>query len=159
MRSLATVASFALVLSASPVWSQVAAPRPAGQAPAPQRPAAPPAQPPAQTAPAPAPAPAAQTPPPPPPVFPAGAKVGVVNLQQIAALSSEGKASTARINQLIQRKQVEGQQKTKALADNQTKLQQSGALMNETARTALEKEIDRQTRENERFQQDAQAEL
>jgi outer membrane protein len=82
-----------------------------------------------------------------------------VSLQQIASLSVEGKAATARIQATIQKKQTEGAQKAKQLADNQTKLQQSGALMSEAARTALEKEIDRQTREGERFQQDAQAEI
>ena len=45
---------------------------------------------------------------------------------------------------LIQKKQTEGQQKSKALQDNQQKLEQGGALMNDAARAALQKEIDRQ---------------
>jgi outer membrane protein len=135
------------VLAASSVFAQAASQPPAGQAPATPRPAA---APPVQT-------PAA--PPAPAPVFPPGARIGVVSLQQIASLSADGKAATARIQATIQKKQTEGAQKAKQLADNQTKLQQSGALMSEAARTALEKEIDRQTREGERFQQDAQAEI
>lgn len=153
MRRVVAAASVAIVLAASPAFAQAAAQQPAGQAPATPRPAAPPAQtpatPPAQATPAPA----------PPAVFPPGARLGIVSLQQIAALSVEGKAATARIQATIQRKQTEGAQKAKILADNQTKLQQSGALMSEVARTNLEKEIDRQTREGERFQQDAQAEI
>ncbi|OFV90983.1 MAG: hypothetical protein A3G76_16030 [Acidobacteria bacterium RIFCSPLOWO2_12_FULL_65_11] len=152
MRSVVTAASLALVLSASHGFAQAAAQQPAGQAPAAPRPAAPPAQ-------APAAPPVQAAPAPPPPVFPQGAKAGIVSLQQIAQLSAEGKSLSARIQQLIQRKQTEAAQKSKALTDNQTRLQQSGALMNEVARTALEKEIDRQQREAERFQQDAQAEV
>lgn len=150
MRSVVAAASLAIVLAASSGFAQAVAQPPAGQAPATPRPATPPAQTPAAP---PAAAPA------PPPVFPPGARIGIVSLQQIAALSSEGKAATARIQALIQKKQNEGVQKAKLLSDNQTKLQQSGALMSEVARTNLEKEIDRQTREGERFQQDAQAEI
>src|SRR5262249_25900330 len=45
------------------------------------------------------------------------------------------------------------------LQGNQQKLQSSGSVMNEAARGQLEKEIDRQQKEIERFQQDAQAEI
>jgi outer membrane protein len=145
MRGLAIAAPLVLLLSAAPVFAQ-AAPRPA---------------PAGQAAPRPAPQPAPQVAPPlaPPAPFPAGAKIGLVNLQQIAQLSSDGKAATAKIQAFVQKKQSEGAAKTKALQDNQTKLTQSGALMNETARTQLEKEIEKQTVEGQRFEQDAQAEV
>ena len=84
----------------------------------------------------------------PPPPFPQGAKVGLVNLQQIASLSVEGKASTARVQALITKKQTEAAAKAKALQDNQTKLQQGGALLNDAARAQLEKDIERQTGRN-----------
>src|SRR6185369_9640834 len=148
MKVVVLAASLALVLSAAPVFAQAA--RPAQ--PAPVRPT-------------PAPAPAAQapapvTPPPSPPApFPAGAKVAYVNLQQIANLSVEGKNLTAQVQALMQKKQNEAAAKQKALADNQNKLQQSGALMSDAARTALEKDIERQNVEGQRFQQDAQAEI
>ena len=110
------------------VWSLSAAP---GHA---QAPAAPPAaQPPAQTAPAPQ----------PPPVFPQGAKIGIVNLQLIAQLSVEGKASTAKVQALIAKKEGEAAAKAKQLQDNQTKLQQGGPLLNDAARAQLEKEIEK----------------
>jgi Skp family chaperone for outer membrane proteins len=154
------LAALALVLSATSAYAQAAGQQPAGQPPA--RPAQPaqttprPAAP-AQTAPAPAPAPAPVLPPQAP--FPAGAKAGFVNLQAIAQLTAEGKAAAAKVNALAQKKQTEGAAKSKALQDNQTKLQTSGNVMSEAARGQLEKEIERQTVEGQRFEQDAQAEL
>lgn len=145
MRGFVIAAPLMVVLSAGPSFAQVA------QAPAPQTQTAKPA-PPAQTAPAP-------TPPPAPAPFPAGAKVGLVNLQAVAQLSADGKAASARVNALIQKKQSEGAEKAKQLAANQQKLETGGGVMTDAARAALEKEIDRQTREGERFQQDAQAEV
>ena len=137
-------AALALGLSAAPVFAQAAA----GQAPA--RPAAPRPAPAPLAAPAP---PAVQAP------FPAGAKIAYVNLQQIAVLSAEGKALTAKVQALMQKKQTDAATKSKQLADAQAKLQQSGALMSEVARTALEKDIERMNVEGQRFQQDAQTEI
>jgi outer membrane protein len=82
-----------------------------------------------------------------------------VNLQQIAGLSAEGRASSARVQALVLKKQNEAAAKTKQLQDNQTKLQQSGSLLSEAARAQLEKDIERQNVEGQRFQQDAQAEI
>ena len=127
--------------------------------PAPPKPATPtlgaPAQPPQIPAPAPAPAPAPQ----PPAPFPAGAKIAFINPQAIFQQSADGKAGLARVNTLIQKKQKEGEDKAKLLQANQQKLQTSGGFTIEAARAQLEKEIDRQQKEVERFQQDAQAEI
>jgi len=131
-----SVLVLALLLSAAPAFAQAAAQPPA-------------AQPQAQPAPVPQ----------PPAAFPQGAKIGLVNLQQIAALSVDGKASTAKVQALITKKQGEAAAKAKQLQDNQNKLQQSGALMNDAARAQLEKDIERQTVEQQRFEQDAQAEV
>ena len=136
-----------LALSAAPVLAQGVAP----------------AQPPApKTTPTPAPTPAAPaaTPAPAPPVpFPVGAKVAFFNPQVVFQASADGKASVARVNALIAKKQKEAEDKAKLLQGNQQKLQTSGSVMNEAARTQLEKEIERQQKEGERFQQDAQAEV
>jgi len=162
MKGFAIAVAAAFVVSASPVFAQAQA----GQAPA-TRPAAP-AQPPATARPAqPAPAqpaPAQATPTPPAPVpqavpFPAGAKVGFVNLQAIAQLSADGKAAAAKVNALAQKKQTEAADKAKALQTNQQKLETSGSVMSEAARAQLQKDIERQTVEGQRFEQDAQAEL
>jgi len=145
MKGAAIAASLAVVLSAAPVFAQAA-----GQAP---RPAAPAPAPPAAAQPAPAPAP------PPPPPFPAGAKIGFVNLQQVANLSGEGKISTGKVQALMAKKQTEAQTKSKALADAQAKLQSSAGILSDAARAQLEKDIERMNVEGQRFQQDAQAEI
>ena len=134
MRGFAIAASLALVLSAAPTFAQT-----------------PPAQPPAQAAPPPAPQPPAP--------FPAGAKIAFVDFQRIAQESAEGKSSAQKINALIQKKQTEGSEKAKKLQTDQAKLQQTGSVMSDAARTQLEKDIERQQVEGQRFQQDAQAEI
>lgn len=145
MRGSAIVASLALsvwALAAVPVFAQAA-----GQAkPAPA--AASPAAPPAQAA-----------PPQPPLVFPAGAKLAFINPQRVFQDSVEGKAAVGRINALIAKKQKENDERTKLLAGNEQKLQTSGGVMSDTARTQLEKEIEKQKLDGQRFQQDAQAEI
>lgn len=156
MRGSALAASFALAamtLGAAPVLAQQppAQPPPAQTPPAQPRPAAP--APPATTAPTPTPAPR------PPEPFPAGSKIAFINPQAIFQQSVDGKAALARVNALIQKKQKEGEDKAKLLQGNQQKLSTSGSVMNEAARTQLEREIDRQQKEIERFQQDAQAEI
>jgi Skp family chaperone for outer membrane proteins len=140
MRSVVVVLgafSLVLMLSAGPGYAQAPAQTP------------PPAAPPAQPAPAPQ----------PPAAFPQGAKIAIVNLQQIAQLSNEGKASTAKVQALISKKQAEAAAKAKQLQDNQNKLAQGGTLLNDAARGQLEKEIEKLQVEADRFQQDAQAEI
>ena len=147
MRGFVIAAAFAL--SASPVFAQApgqAPARPAQPQTAPARPATPPAAPP-------------QFVPPPQVPFPAGAKMGFVNLQAIAQLTADGKAAAAKVNALATKKQTEGADKAKALQANQTKLQTGGALMSDAARGQLEKEIERMQVDGQRFEQDAQAEL
>ena len=135
MKGFAIAATAAVLMTASPVFAQA----PVGQAPA--RPAAP-------------------TPAPQPPApFPQGAKVGFVNLQAIAQLSSDGKAAAAKVNVLAQKKQTEAADKAKLLQSNQQKLETSGSVMSDAARGQLQKDIERQTVEGQRFEQDAQAEL
>jgi outer membrane protein len=151
MRGSATAASIALTLfalSAAPVFAQPPAPAPAQAKPAQPTPAA--AQPPA-------PAPTAPAQPPAP--FPQGAKVAFFNPQLVFQSSADGRAAVTRVNALIQKKQTENADKAKLLQGNQQKLQTSGSVMNEAARVQLEKEIEKQTKDAERFQQDAQAEI
>lgn len=141
------------------VWLAIAVAAPlSAQAPAQPKPAPPaPTSPAAQPSAPPKPAPPAPAKPPAP--FPPGAKIGYVNLQVIAQLSAEGKAANGKVQAATQKKQAEIADKTKALQASQQKLQTGGTVMNEPARAALEKDIDRQTRELERLQQDAQTDL
>jgi outer membrane protein len=103
----------------------------------------------------------AQTPPPatavPPPQAPL--RMAFLDLQRIAAESSEGKVASGRVQELTKKKGAELQEKTKALQTNQQKLQQGGAVLNDAARAQTQKEIDRLTVEIDRFQEDANAEV
>jgi Skp family chaperone for outer membrane proteins len=148
MKGSAIVASLALVLSAAPAFAQTPAQPPAQPKPAQPAPAQPPAAPAPTVIPAQPPAP-----------FPAGAKIAFFQPEVVFQNSADGKAAVARIQALITKKQGENADKAKALQTNQQKLQTTGSVMNEAARAQLEKDIERQTKEAERFQQDAQAEI
>jgi Skp family chaperone for outer membrane proteins len=145
----------ALLVGAMTAFAQAPAVPPAGQAPAQPKPTAPAQPAPKPAAPAPSPAP----PPSPPKPFQQGAKVAFVNLQAVFQLSADGKAAAAKVQSLTTQKQAQIAERQKLLQANQQKLQTGGSLMNEQARGQLEKDIEKQTRELERFQQDAQAEL
>ena len=119
-------------------------------------PAQPPVKPTSPTTPAPAPttpAPAAA-----PAPYPEGAKIAYVDLQAVASASNEGKAATGKIQELEKKKIGEIQAKNKLLEDARTKQTTGGSLMNEQARLALDKEVDKLTREVQYMQQEAQAE-
>jgi len=86
-----------------------------------------------------------------------GVKIAVFDPQVAFQQCAEGKADLTRLNVLAQRKQAENTDKQKQLQANQQKAQ-SGVLTPD-ARVQLEKEIERQQVELQRFQQDAQAEI
>jgi outer membrane protein len=126
----------------------------------------------AQTAPTPAPntqkptTPAPATPAAPPPAaaeaprpYPEGAKIAYIDMQGIASGSAEGKAFSARIADLTKKKTAEIAEKSKTLDSAKQKQQSSVGIMNDTARLALEKEIDKLTREVQFAQQEAQSEV
>ena len=141
-----------LALSAGTALAQTpATPAPGTQKPAAPSPATPPAAPAAQ-----APPPAAATPPKP---FPEGAKIAYVNVQAIASNSVEGKSATSKLDDLRKKKTADIADKNKALAAAQTKLQQGGSVLNDAARGALEKDIEKMNREIQFAQQDANTEL
>jgi Skp family chaperone for outer membrane proteins len=144
---LIVIAAVSLVLASGPVRAQTP---PAQQPPAQNPPAA--QQPPTTT-------PATQqpaTPAQPPKPFPEGAKVAFVNINAIAGGSTEGKAATAKIQEFIKKKNAEIQGKAKALEGMQAKLQQNLSVMSDQARSQLEKDITRVTRELQSAREDAQ---
>lgn len=151
MRSLKTliVAGVLSTLAAGSAWAQTTPP-----AQPPSKPTQPPAtgQPPATT-PAPAPPPAAAAPRP----YPEGAKIAYVDIQAIASTSAEGKAATGKLQELEKKKVAEIQAKNKQLEDARQKQQTSSTIMNDSSRLALEKEVDKLTREVQFLQQEAQA--
>lgn len=141
MRQSALAATLALLLGSA--FPAAQAPGQAAQAPA---------QPPAQV-PAPAPQPA------PPRPFPEGAKVAFVNIQRVANESAEGKAATAKVKELNDRKLAELGERQKNIQAAQQKLQQNLSVLSDTARAQAEKDIERQQVELQRATQDAQAEV
>ena len=86
-------------------------------------------------------------------------RMAFVDLQRIAAESTEGKAASAKVQALTQKKSAELSGKQKALQANEQKIQQGGAVLSADVRMQAQKEIDRLTVEIDRFQQDANAEV
>ncbi len=160
MRVLKTMSVIALgiVLTAGAAWAQTPPPatqKPAAQPPATQKPAAETQKP---AVPAPSPAPEAAKPRPPAP-FPEGAKIAYVDFNYIAATSEEGKAASAKIQELQKKRAAELTAKQKELQGRQEKLQQGLSVMNETARASAEREIEKLQRELQFAQQDAQSDV
>jgi Skp family chaperone for outer membrane proteins len=163
MKRSVVVAAAGVMLAGVLTSAQAPQPAPAsGQAPppAPQaKPTPPPTPPPGQPA-----APSAQpaTPPPapaPPRPFPEGAKVGYVIVQRIANESSEGKAATARLQALQQKKAAELNEKNKQLQTAQQRLEKEASVLSAAAAAELQKQAEKLQVEIQRFQQDAQQEL
>jgi outer membrane protein len=100
--------------------------------------------------------PAPQTPPAP---FPEGAKVAFVVLQRIANESADGKAASAKIQALQQKKAAELAEKQKQLQAIQAKLEKEGSVMSSTAQADLSKQAEKLNTDIQRFTQDAQQEL
>ena len=143
MKGFAFGAALILVGTVAAASAQTPAP--------PQKPAAP--------AQAPAPQPPAPQPPPPPAPFPEGAKWAFVVLQRIANESADGKAATAQIQGLQQKKAAELTEKQKQLQGIQAKLEKEASVLSPTAQADLAKQAERLNTEIQRFTQDAQAEL
>ena len=110
-------------------------------------------------------APAAPTPPPAqaaPPVqrpFPTGTKYAFVNIQRIAAESSAGKTLAGKVQALNQQKVNELNEKNKSLQATQQKLEAGASVLSPTAAAQLQKEIERQQVDIQRFTEDAQQEV
>jgi outer membrane protein len=112
----------------------------------------------------PTPAPTLQKPatppaPQPPRPFPEGAKFAFVDIQVIASNSAEGKAATAKLDELRKKKNTELQSKATALKGMQDKLQAGGSVLSDSARAQLQKDIEKGQRDLEYAQQDAQTEV
>jgi outer membrane protein len=103
----------------------------------------------------------AQTPQPATPasVAASGGKFAFINIQRVASESSEGKASTAKVQALNQQKVQQLNEMNKKLQGDQQKLQSQASVLNDATRAQLERDIDRQQKEIQRFTQDAQEEV
>jgi Skp family chaperone for outer membrane proteins len=141
LKTMIVIAALGIVLTAGPAYAQATPP------------ATPPAQPPATQQPA-APAPTQPAPRP----FPEGAKIAYIDLQYIASNSAEGKSATTRIQEFAKKKTAELEGKQKALETARNKLLQGGTVLSDQARSQMEKDIDKMTRDLQYAQQDAQSE-
>ena len=151
---LSIIAVALTVALATPGLAQTQTTPPKPQTPT-QTPPAPKPTLPAPTAQPEAPKPAPQ----PPAPFPQDAKYAVVDVQAIAQGSAAGKAASAKLNDLQTKKMSELQDKNKQLQALQTKKDQGGTLLNESARAQLDKDIDKLQRDIQFTQSNAQAEM
>ena len=103
--------------------------------------------------------PAAPKPPSPPVPFPQDAKYAFVDIQAIASNSSAGKEASKRLQALTEKKQSEISEKNKQLQALTTKRDTSVGVMNEAARTQLDKDIDKAQRDIQFANSNAQAEV
>ena len=152
LKMMLVIPAVGVLLAATPGYAQAPAGQPAtppaGQAPAPTKP---PATPPPTAAAAPAPKPPAP--------FPEGAKFAYIDIQAVASNSAEGKAATAKLDDLRKKKNTELTTKSAALKAMQDKLNAGGSVMNDQARGQLEKEIEKGNRDLQYAQTDAQTEV
>lgn len=133
MRVFIGAAALCVMLAAAPTSAQ-----------APAQPAAPPPQ---------AAAPAVQRP------FPTGTKYAFVNIQRIAAESAAGKTLAGKVQAMNQQKVNELNEKNKALQATQQKLDAGATVLSATAVAQLQKEIERQQIDIQRFTEDAQQDV
>jgi outer membrane protein len=108
----------------------------------------------------------AQTPPAAPPAaaqvqkpFPTGTKYAFVNIQRIAAESAAGKTLAGKVQALNQQKVNELNEKNKALQGAQQKLESGGSVLSPAAIAQLQKDIERQQVDIQRFTEDAQQDV
>jgi outer membrane protein len=107
----------------------------------------------------------AQTPPPrtegPRPIaaFPADARVAYVDLDRVASLSSAGKAATARIDELRNKRSSELAEHSKQVSALEQKMSQNAAVLNDDARIRMQREYQRARVSFERLRDDVQTEV
>jgi outer membrane protein len=138
LKRMSVMAALGVAVTVAPAFAQAGAQQPPATPPAAQQPATPPA----------APAP-----------FPEGAKIAFVDVQFIASNSVSGTVARERLEALNKKLTGEIQEKFKALEANRTKLQQGGSVMSPQAISQLQKEIEKQERDLQFAQQDAQREM
>ena len=91
--------------------------------------------------------------------FPKDSRVGYVDLEKVAALSSEGKSAAAQLEALRTKKAAEVASRGKEVELLQEKLASGSAVLNEAAFTRLQREFQRAQLDFQRFNEDAQAEV
>lgn len=91
--------------------------------------------------------------------FPTGTKYAFVNIQRVAAESAAGKTLAGKVQVLNQQKVNELNEKNKSLQGSQQKLESGGSVLSPTAIAQLQKDIERQQIDIQRFTEDAQQDV
>jgi Skp family chaperone for outer membrane proteins len=141
-------AALTLALSA-PVFAAPAVIEGQAQPPAVTKPQLPTATPPATTPPAPK----------PPLPFPADSKIAFIDVNLIAGSSASGKDASKKLSDFNSKKLSELNDRNKQLQALTTKRDTGSAVLNDTARASLDKEIDKLQRDIQFAQTTAQAEF
>jgi outer membrane protein len=91
--------------------------------------------------------------------FPDGARIGYVDLNRVASLSSEGKAAAAKIEEVRKKKAAEITDRGKQVESLQQKVTQGSTMLSEAALGRLQREFERAQVDFQRFREDAEAEV
>src|SRR5437870_1862308 len=86
-------------------------------------------------------------------------RVAVLDFQKAVTENSEGKKAQEKFMAELSRRQKDFEDKQKAMADAQTKLQTGDKALSETAKADLAKQIDKLNTELQRMNDDAQKDL
>jgi Skp family chaperone for outer membrane proteins len=91
--------------------------------------------------------------------FPAEARVAYVDVDRVAALSVEGKAANARLNDLRAKKAADLEARSKQVQALQAKINQGTDVLNDGARVRLQRDFQRAQIDFQRASEDAQSEV
>jgi len=91
--------------------------------------------------------------------FPADARYAVIDVQRIAAESGLGQAANTQVLALQQQRVNEINQRTQALQASQQRLEAGGGVLSAQAISQLQRDIERQQLDLQRFTEDAQVEV
>ena len=93
------------------------------------------------------------------PPFPVGTKYAFVNIQRIAAESAAGKTLAGKVQALNEQKVNELNERNKGLQAAQQKLDSGATVLSPAAVAKLQKDIERQQIDIQRFTEDAQQDV
>ncbi len=93
------------------------------------------------------------------PTFRDGFRYAYVRVQRIANESAEGRAANEKIKALQDQRMRELQERNKLLQGNQQRLEQGAGVLSDQARAQLQREIERQQLDLQRFTEDAQEDV
>jgi Skp family chaperone for outer membrane proteins len=87
------------------------------------------------------------------------ARLGFVDVDRVASLSSAGKAAAAKLLDLRKKKEAEAAQRSRKVEELQQKMLTSEALLNDVARARLERDVQRAQLELRQFAEQAQSDV